>query len=454
MALPWEERLREAAYTGPDGTRVEFLYADVSKTIRKKTTAHEFPDVGATFVEDKGLKGSLYPLRVFFSGSNHDVEADAFEAVLNQRGPGTLHHPKYGVKTAIPFGDIVRSEKLATAANVTTFTVTFWETLAALYPSADTDTLQLVDAAVEDYDNTGAAQFAASVETANPGERAGFTAGMRQLKDGATSALRKAQDGTGALQSRMNKIDKAINSTLETFVGGPLTLAFQLRQLVGAPARSLALLRDRLDAYGNLAESIIAGNGTGSGGGTGSSGSTGAAGIVDPGTGAPGAISDANNTFHANRVVAEVSVLGFALAVSGQTYTTRSQALDSAKELADVFSDVVDWSEANYDVLFAASPGPDATRPAASGVGSLDTGEGRQALLRVVTLTLQYLIATAFTLGIEKTFILATPRTAIDLVAELYGGLDELDSFMDANQFTGDQILEIPAGTLVRYYAE
>lgn len=131
MALPWEERLRPAAYTGPDGTRVEFQFADVSKTIRKKTFAHEFPDVNATYVSDKGLKGALYPLRVLFSGDNHDLEADAFESVLNQRGPGTLEHPKYGTKTAIPFGDIVRSEPLATAANQTIFTVTFWETLAA-----------------------------------------------------------------------------------------------------------------------------------------------------------------------------------------------------------------------------------------------------------------------------------------------------------------------------------
>lgn len=448
----WEDRLSEASYTGPDGTKIVFAFEDVSKTIRKKTIAHEFPDVNDTFVEDKGLKGDLYPLRVFFSGENHDLEANAFEAVLRQRGPGTLQHPMYGRKTVVPFGDISRRDDLVTRANQTVFTITFWQTVAALYPSADAATLRLVDDAVDSYDELGAQQFDDSIELSAASAESTFAADIRQLKDGARAGLRTAQDGGAELEARMNRIDQAIESTLETFVGGPITLAFQMRQLIGAPARSSALLRARLDGYGNLARSIIAGTGTGKGGGTGIS-DTGD-GVVDPGTGAPGAIARANNLFHANRMVAEVVVLGIATAVSGETYFTRREALDSAKELADVFSDTVTWSEDNYKVLFDASAGPDATRQKSSGVGSIDTGEARQILLDVVAKTLAYLIATAFTLGVEKTVVLGTPRTAIDLVSELYGGLDRLDEFMDANDFTGDEILELPIGTLVRFYAE
>jgi hypothetical protein len=452
MALAWAERLQEAAYTGPDGTRQTFQFADVSKTIRKKTTAHDSPDVDSTYVEDLGLKGALYPLTVYFSGENHDLEATEFEGLLDQRGPGVLDHPMYGTRTVIPFGDITRSDALVSGANQTTFTITFWETIAALYPDADADTLQLVDDAVASYDVGGAAQFDASIDIADAGAQSQFVKNMQQLKDGAASGLRAAQDGTGKLQSKMRRISQAIDSTLETFVGGPLTLAFQFRQLINAPARSAALLRARLDAYGNLATSLISGTGTGSGGGTGSS--VNGTGVVDAGTGAPGTIVDASNTFHANRMTAEVVVLGIALAVSGETYRTRQQALEASLELGSVFDSVVDWSELNYAVLFEASVGPDPTRQASSGVGSIDTGEARQVLLSAVSGTMAYLIVTSFTLGVEKSFKITTPRTAVDLVAELYGGIDRLNEFIDTNNLTGDQIMELPIGLTVRYYAE
>lgn len=452
MTLAWEDRLREAAYTGPDGTRVVFQYEDVSKTIRKKTHAHEFPSVDDTFVQDQGLKGSIYPLRVFFSGEDHDLEALAFEALLEQRGAGTLEHPMYGTVTAIPFGAIVRNDALVTASNQTIFDVTFWQTIAALYPAADANTLALVDAAVADYDTAGAAQFAESIETSAAGQTSAFTADMQRLKDGAVSTLKAAQDGTGKLQAKMQRIDQAINSTLDTLVGGPLTLATQLRQLVTAPARSLQLLRARLDAYGNLVDELIGGTGTGAGGGVGSS--VNGTGVIDPGTDAPGAVSEISNRFHANRLTAETMVLGIALAVSGESYRTRGQALDAAKELADRFTEVVDWSELNYAELGDASTGPDAARPNASGVGALDTGEARLVLLTVVETTMSYLIATSFTLGVERVIVLDAPTTAIDLVSRLYGGIDRLDEFIDTNNFTGDQILELQIGDTVRYYAE
>lgn len=441
--------IQEGAYTAPDGTRLVFEFEDLGKTIRKRTHAHEFPDVDATYVEDKGLKGTLYPLRVFFSGENYDRAADAFESLLRQRGPGTLDHPIYGPKTVVPFGDIARTDAVVTQGNQTVFNITFWETIAAIYPSQDTATLALVDAAVDGYD---AQQFADTIEIADAGEKSAFARDMRQLKDGADTALRAAQDGTGALRSKMNKIDKAINSTLETFVGGPLLLGFQIKQLVGAPARSAALLRAKLDAYGNLAASIVAGTGTGAGGGTGSSEL--GDGVVNPGTTTPGTIVRANNSFHANRLLAETVLLGLALVVSGEEYTTRREALDGAKTLADAADTIFDWTDDNYTVLFDASSGPDSTRQNSSGPGAMDTGESRQMLLDVMTRTAAYLIAKSFTLAVERSIVTAVPCTAIDKCYELYGSIDRLDEFMDTNELTGDEIMEIPAGRTVRYFGE
>lgn len=450
----WEDRIQPAAYVGPDGTRIPFDFVDLRGVLRKKTTPHDSPTADGTFVEDQGLKGDQFPLRVIFHGDDHDLEARRFLDVLAQRGPGRLEHPLYGVHTVIPFGDITRNDAVVTAANQTIFDVTFWATIAALYPSADADTLQLVDDAVNSYDEIGAQQFDDSLFVSEPGARAKFKQDMTALKDGVKSVLKAAQDGSAKLTSKMDRIDKALQSTIDTFVGGPLTIASQMRQLMGAPARSLQLARQRLDAYKGVMTSITEGRGVENGGGTGSSDA--GTGVVDPGTSAPGAQADANNTFHANRMVAETAVLAVAQAVSGEQYTTRREALTAALELATIFDQMTEWSEANYTVLFESSAGPDATRPHVSGVGAIDTGEARQVVLLAVTRTLAYLITTSFTLGVERSLVVTSPRTAIDLCAELYGAdfVDKLDDFMNANEFNGDEILEIPPGTTVRYHVD
>ena len=72
----WEDRLLPAAYTGPDGTRVQFTFLDLSKIIRKKTKPHELASFGGTYVQDKGLAGDQWPMRVVFHGENHDLEAE------------------------------------------------------------------------------------------------------------------------------------------------------------------------------------------------------------------------------------------------------------------------------------------------------------------------------------------------------------------------------------------
>lgn len=454
MTQPWFDRLQEAAYTGPDGTRIPFTYVDLKEVIRKNTPVHELAGTGTTFVEDTGLKGDQFPMQVIFHGDDHDLEAKAFVNVLKQTGAGRLEHPMYGVHTVVPFGDIARHDRVVTAGNQTIFDVTFWATVVAIFPSADSDSLQLVDDAVRDYDVGGAQLFQDSLEIVDAGDESKFKQTMTALKDGARDTLRRAQDGTAKLQNRMDSIDRALQSTIDTLIGGPLTIATQLRQLTGAPARSLNLIKERLAAYKTMLTSVTVGEGFGAGGGTGSTEE--GVGVVDPGTAAPGQLADANNTFHANRVGAEVVVLATAQAVAAEKYTTRREALEAAFELAVIHDEMITWSEANYAVLFAASAGPDPTRPHVSGVGAQDTGESRVIVQTAVARAISFLIASSFSLGIEQAIVTTTPTSPLSLCARLYGPtfLESFDDFMDSNQFSGDEILEIPAGTTVRYYAE
>jgi hypothetical protein len=445
----WDDRLKPAAYTGPDGTRLEFIYEDLSKQIRKKTFAHEFPDVDATYVEDKGLKGQVYQIRAIISGDDHDIDADAFEALLDQRGPGVLEHPRYGRRDVIPFGDIRRQDAVKTEGNQTTFDIAFWETALAVYPSVVRQSVAVVDAAVEQFASVSAAQFDASVDLSSPAEQQTFGETFRALKDGAVKTLSAARDASSDIARAMDRVDRAISAAID-LGNSPEILGLQLHRLMMLPSRSASLIGQRLFSYGTIRDDVVAGRGANNGAGTGS-GSNGD-GIVDPGDRAPGSQATISNRFQANKLLAEQSVAAMALAVSGEEYRTRGQALEAALELATSFQTTMEWVDSNYSVLFDTSSGPDITRPAATGPGALDPGDARDALHTAVTTALQYLLATSFTLDIERTVTNDRPRTVLDLAYELYGHVDSYEEFVVANEFTGDEILELPVGREVKYY--
>jgi len=83
----------------------------------------------------------------------------------------------------------------------------------------------------------------------------------------------------------------------------------------------------------------------------------------------------------------------------------------------------------------------------------IDTGELYDPLQQAVALTAGFLVQVSFTLRQERTRILEKDRTVHDLVAELYGRVDEeLDFFINSNALTGSEILELPKGKEIVYY--
>lgn len=83
----------------------------------------------------------------------------------------------------------------------------------------------------------------------------------------------------------------------------------------------------------------------------------------------------------------------------------------------------------------------------------IDTGSAYQQLQEAVAITAGFLVGISFTLKQERRLILDRSRTIIDLVAELYGSIDEqLDFFITSNNLSGSEILELPKGREIVYY--
>ena len=405
--MSWEDRIREAAYTAPDGTRQAFTYEDVSRATEKKTSTYSFPDYDGAFVQDTGRGRRRYPLRCIFHGADYDQESAAFEDLLLQRGPGVLEHPIYGVMDVVPTGEIRRRDDLATAANQSVIEVEFFETVDLTFPSDQSHPADDVAAAVDDYNAASASEFARIVDIDQAADRADLKGSYERLLANAGTELQALADAENDVRDRFQDVKDSIDRGIDTLIQEPLSLAAQTSQLIQAPARAAQSVQDRLDGYRDLAGSIIGGKG-----------------------------ADTSNQIASRDLFASGAVSGSVVSSVNHQFRTRGEVFEAAEDILDQFDDLQAWREQEY-----------------ARTEDTDTGEAYQALQRAVATAAGFLVEISFSLAAERRIVTTRPRTMIDLCAELYGEVDEkLDFFIDTNSLTGDEHLEIPAGREIVYY--
>lgn len=431
----WEARLKEAAYTPPSGprNRIRFAYEDVSRETEKRTAAFSFPGVDEEYIQDNGHGSRQYPLRCFFSGSDCDLLATAFELALLERGRGKLEHPLYGTFDVVPFGKIVRRDDLKRAANQAVVEVTFWKTLGAVFPQTHLVPENELAAALAGFDVAAAQQFADSMDLDTAVRRASAKAAIRNMLLGVDSALGAVSKATSAVNQEFRDIQSLVNLGIDTFIGQPLELARQISNLIKAPGRALAGIRSRLDGYRNLFDDIF-----------GSKAARPWEAFESGDTIVPRFRRIAND-FHVADLFASNAVAGTATSILHHRFQTRPQAIRAADEILDLFDDAVAWRDQGFEAL--AREGRD--------IANLDTGESYQALQRAVALAAGFLVEISFSLVPERVIVLDRPRSIIDLSAELYGSVDDrIDFLIESNNLTGSEILELPRGSHIVYYPD
>lgn len=419
-AASWAERLQEAAYTSPGGTRIQFLYEDVGRTTSKRTTAFEFPGVNDAYVQDNGHGSRKYPLRCVFTGNNCDKLATAFEAALLERGKGKLEHPLYGTFDVVPFGDITRRDDLKSAANQAIVEVTFWTTVDAVYPSGDSNPRSEILAALDGFDLAAAQQFTAA-DLASALQQANLKSTIRKTLRQVSATLQSVADSVESVNREFRDLQSLVNFGLDVLVGQPLLLAQQIANLITAPARALAGIRSRLDAYRNLLNQLLGNSRSSS---------------ADRALSANQRIK-AQNDFRVADLSASSAVAGSVLSVLENEFTTKTEAIEAANEIAEQLDTLSQWREQRFEELEL-----------------IDTGESYQALQRAVALATGLLVEVSFSLVPERSIVLDRPRTIIDLAAELYGEVDErLDFLISSNNLSGSDILLLEPGRRILYYA-
>lgn len=418
--MAWDDRLREASYTSPSGNNIAFMYEDVSCEFDKKTTAFNFPDADGTYVQDLGNSSRRFPLRIFLSGNDYDLEANLLFDLLREIGVGRLSHPIYGVFDVVPFGSIKRIDALKTAANQAIFEVTFWQTIGLIYPTSQSDATSDVLNSIFALKQSSAEQFENYINIDNVFSAVslkGYYQSNFNAVVGVLEPISTIQNDTVTL---FNTITRSINIGIDTLIQDPLTLAFQTIELIKVPANVVTNIAAKLEAYGSLFTNII---------------------NNAPASKITSTITSSNNVeqsnqFHNNDLFLSTLISGEILSVVNHQFETKTDALLSADHILTQVALFTNWRDESFEAL-----------------SQIDTGGSYQKLQEAAALVAGYLVEISFSLKQEKRIILDRDRTIIDLCAEIYGNIDDnIDFLINSNNLTGSQILELPRGFEVVFY--
>lgn len=423
--MAWQDRLKTAAYTSPQGDRVVFDYEDVSRRVQKRATPFAFPNVNENYVQDNGFNSRNYPMRVFFWGDDHDIEATIFEQLLLTTGVGRLEHPLYGAFDVVPVGDITRRDDLVTAANQSVIEVTFWTTTREVYPNNQLDPRNEIQAQIDQFIAEGAvSQFDGTVVVDSASQQQDLKTRVEEALSGVDAAFSKISETTDEVNQRFQDGIAAINQSVDILVGEPLLLANQIADLVSLPARAVLGVADRLQGYALYIDQVI----------------------LNPSnrpweqlfSGLPRREIEVSNSFALADLQVASAVNGAALALVETEFKTRPEAINAAAALQSLFDQWLAFRDQGFEAL-----------------EQIDPGFSYQPLQELVALGSGFITEISFTLLPERRVTLGRPRTIVDLSAELYGTTSNarLNELITNNDLSGSEIIELPRGRTVVYYA-
>jgi prophage DNA circulation protein len=430
--MSWQDRITEAIYTSPSGQEFVGTFEDVSKTLSKKSTPFDFPDVPGTYVQDLGPRGRRYPLKWIFWGDDYDIEAERFDNALEEKGAGQLLHPLYpGILNVVPIGDITRVDALKTAGNQAVYNIEFWETIEIVFPISELSAKNSINFEIDAFSISAAESFSDSLSAIKSSEIAGLIesaqAGLRKVK----RVMAKIAATTEAINRQFTDAVDIIENSIDTLVGTPTLLAAQMIQLTRLPSQAAASIGAKLDSYATLIASFTEG---------------------PDNQFSPSAVdSQPGNAFSVSDMLASASVISsIESTISDDAiFNTRAATIEAIEALTANFDNYIAWSDINRDALSA-----DLSLNREPGTNDLiDTGEHYQNLQNALGIASGRLTEIVFTALQERSVVLDRARSIYDFAAEFYGEIDpKIDFIIESNKLTGAEILELPKDRKMLYY--
>lgn len=457
--MAWADEIAAAAYTSPSGKKIEFNFASaLSRKTPLKTAENVFPDVDGAEIQSLGLGGKKFPMTALFNGGDCLTQASDFEDALCERGVGVLEHPIYGKMNVVPTGEIERVDDLVDSLNESRVKVTFAETIVdESFPDGEVAAVDELEAAADAYEDAAAESFADMIETASIDDQLQLQAVLKAHVDAISQGIAKITAKANALREKTRAINRKIQTvknnlqkmiaTVDVMVSSATEIATAMIQLSRLPGEIAMGAMAKLEGYATIATSILNNVkkdpvGTAAIKNQYAATSVALGGLVSAvsfGVAKSALDASKDSASGQNNNGGENGSGGSTIArVSSGGFASRSDALLSAEAIVQQFE--------NYKNYMDSQTAKNAF---------VDSGEGYAALLENVTAAVKIIQTASFSLPTTRICKLGRDRQVIELLCELYGadGFSRLDEFIMDNKLNADEIVEIPMGREIRYYA-
>lgn len=430
--------LNDIKYTSPSGKEFSFVFDNVSKETDLKTATFTFPEKDGAYIQSLGRGGRRFPLTCIFTGENCMQKADEFEAALEERGIGSLRHPVYGTRAVVPTGTIKREDGLVTEVNTSTVTVTFSETntdkeILQSVTESSSDITKAADVFVDNCIDEVVANISLDsvpevlqVQTICADSAKIICDNIDNYADDvATKSSRfNLNDFTNGAYRAIRKVVNNATAATNDIRGYSATVL----KLMRLPATIVCAPMEIITSYSNMIKDI-----------------------VKKFKNDPFGDKKIKNQYTMMKMSLQGAVCAICEGVTfacGQSsssdggnggqegFKSREEAITAAEDLQDIFESVKDKldEELDKDVL-------------------IETSESYSALLEVYQKTVALVLNTAFSLRKRRVVVLDRDRQVIELLAELYGDIDNhIDEFIIDNDLNIDEIGVLPMGKEVAYY--
>ena len=418
--MSYIDRLRQLQLTSPNGSVFTANWVSNDQSKEKNLGVFNFPNVDGSEVQDLGIKSANIPLSFSFEGEDNDLEARDFFKACDERGPWEIIHPVDGV-LSLQLSSVTKKDDPVNSGNVTRFETTWIEPIKESTERTSAQLASEVEAQAAQSNLSSQAQYNENISLDQASEQIANEQAINNSIIDYNDSFGNIISLSDTIAAEVTATTTGIYDSLNQATIDALSLAGQTQQLIQFPILATNNIKSRVEAYGNYITSQLSQSPEGN-------------------------TLEAKNTANVIELNCSASIIGMALSITSGDLSTRTEAISLIETLTDTFDTITEALD-NIQENFESK--------------SIDkqyfsNSSSYTDLLRLIGLTILYLLRSALDLKIEKKYTLEKPSTPIVETVKNYGTLGEsdenLDFFLITNNLMGTYIRYLPAGyELVAY---
>lgn len=433
MPSEFDRLLPEIVLTSPMFTVITAKWADDTRSSRKNLQRDRVPLFQGELVEDLGGESFTYSIPLLFDGPACDLRAEQFALASKELGSWIVVHPTHGT-LSLKLVEWSQNNAPVKSGGVVTVNTTWIDYIDPLLMLPTGALAGSVDAAIAALSAASAGAFAAGALANGFGDLGAILNAISiasAVANEVAADIYSASVNDDAADIAHEQADAA-NAEIAQATAAAQTSGFDGFDLETTATAIHTSMKAPMLAGPSPLLAISSMEGV----------------VDDIISKLPSDTSYSSfNRCKTFEMTMEAALSAACLSATLAELQTRSQAIQAAQKLHDLFTSIVETMDAVSE-QFESLPYLDDRYYAQT--------ETYQAALDMVSTTIRYLLTTAFDLKIEKRITLDRDKPPIRIVMEEYGasGEDKLDEFIDLNNLEGDELVVVPHGKEIVLYVE